>query len=127
MLKETCKRIVESAYGHYIVDIVLTTNINASRKKFDSIFTVPYTGTNAMGLHCSTGTGHSVIFLPFNASPTTVAHESWHCVWAVFEYIGDLFGNETAAYLLTDLMDQIIVFQKKSKKKPAKKKGRKKH
>lgn len=57
--------------------------------------------------------GRSYIFLPLDAPESTVAHEAWHIVYRIMNYIGvkDL-DDEIVAYHLDHLIEQIYKFKK---------------
>ena len=122
MRKEVHKRVNLDAYN-YILDVVLTDDIVATRKRYDKEFGTsviePKRLALSLGLHECDESGHSVLILKFDSQPGTLAHEAWHVIWYVYQYMGEgePFGNESVAYLLSHIVDSIIELQVEALKK----------
>jgi hypothetical protein len=60
----------------------------------------------------STIDGRTHMFFPFDSDPGTIAHEAWHVIYHMFDWIGVKdFDNEFTAYHVGYLVEQIHKFQ----------------
>lgn len=56
--------------------------------------------------------GRTHMFFPMDADPGTIAHEAWHVVYHMFDWVGVKdFDNEFTAYHLGYLVEQIHKFK----------------
>ena len=55
----------------------------------------------------------SFIFLPYDAPAGSIAHEAWHVVRRMMEHAGVELDNETVAYHLGYLVNQIFKFARR--------------
>ena len=105
-------------FCHYIFHVEITSDIVKSLKKYPSCEKVeidPDGNTGALTVHVLDDS-FSFIFLQPNASVGTIAHESWHGVMRMMEYVGVDVDHETVAYHLGFLVDKIFGFLRKRKK-----------
>jgi hypothetical protein len=70
--------------------------------------------TNAITVH-EVDTPLSMIFLPYNVSVDTIAHESWHVVHQIMNHVGVELDSETVAYHLGYLVGKIFEFVRNKK------------
>lgn len=56
----------------------------------------------------------SEIFFPFTTSAETIAHEAFHAVWHMVEYVGMKKDNECMAYHLGHLVGEIVKAKKEA-------------
>lgn len=109
--KESCSELSFDAFA-YEVHVVFTADVPGSRVKRDNIFG-KYDGSPALGLHSySPEEPFSYLFLRPDAHPSTIAHESWHCVRRMLHYCGAELENEVVAYHLGYLVGFIHERQK---------------
>ena len=93
----------------YIVHIEITSDMKKSLQKYKqtkSIETDDATG----GLAVHTDGSFSYIFLPYNTSVGDIAHEAWHVVKHMMDYVGVELDSETCAYHLGFLTNKIFRF-----------------
>ena len=57
--------------------------------------------------------GHTHIFMPFGVTDNTIAHECWHAVFEMFDYVAAGLDNESVAYHLGYLVEQVYDFKRK--------------
>lgn len=114
MRKNKIKVLDFSILGHYQVHIELSSNIRAALKKYKQTENVNMDDddedTDALAIHVK-NVSFSYIFLPHNARPGTIAHESWHVVRRMFEHVGADLEDEMVAYHIGYLVDQIVKMQ----------------
>ncbi len=99
----------------YNIEICLTNNIEAERNKLSEVqrFGYAYSEEISDGLHCYNRTiGLSVIYLTHKAGAGTIAHECWHCVFRMMQWIGAGTENEIIAYTLDYLVNQVFKLKK---------------
>lgn len=103
-------------FSHYIVHVEVTTDLKKSLAKYPA----PQAALRwyeendedlgeAITIH-EVGHGFSFIFLPYNVSVGSIAHESWHVVKNMMKYCGIELDSETVAYHLGYLVNQIFKF-----------------
>jgi hypothetical protein len=90
----------------YEVHIEVTNDMSASVLKYKYTKNVDVKNTTACAVHVD-GEALSFIFLPFNASPGTIAHESWHVIRRMVSYIGAELDNEMVAYHLGYITNEV--------------------
>lgn len=97
----------------YIMHIEITTNLKESMLKYEYTkdLGIDLTDTHAIAVHVE-DTGVSMIFLPYNASVGTIAHESYHAVRRMLKYVGAKMDNETVAHHLGYLTQKIFNFMR---------------
>ena len=115
-MKSRVKIIVFPVFCDYVVHVELTTDVAKSLSKYPSTKGVfQETGiTDAMSIHI-TNENFSYIFLRYNSSVGTIAHESWHVVKRMMEHVGIELDSETVAYHLGYLVNQIFRFARGKK------------
>jgi hypothetical protein len=110
-LKESRSQLSFDAF-EYGIHLVFSDDVVASRTKRDG-FLGKYDGGPAGGLHSYTPDGsYSYLFLRFNANPSVIAHEAWHCIRRMMVYCGAELENEVVAYHLGYLVGFIHERQK---------------
>ena len=60
----------------------------------------------------NTKNGWSYMFLNPQADEGTIAHESWHIIFEIMDYVGAKIENEVVAYHLGYLINKIHTFKK---------------
>jgi hypothetical protein len=118
-LKQRTKRFNFNPLPYHLI-VVVTNDIPASISKYG----LPDPRDPKMkacvfnGEHSSL----SVMFLPSDADVNTVAHESVHVIWNMFEYAEIKYDSELLAYYLGYLTEEIgeFVWYGEKQKKPAK-------
>ena len=95
-------------FSNYPVRLILTDNL--AKSATDREVPTPDVDADAFCFH--TNKGQSYIFLPHDAPEGTVAHEAWHIVHMVLDYVGAKDENEVVAYHLGYLVNKIYEFKK---------------
>lgn len=123
MAKEKAKKIKERRTTirinpfFYTVEVYVSDDIRESARKVGI-----ETNVNWEALHAGAENRLlSMIFLPEDAEPGTIAHECFHCVWHIMRQIGAEFENEVMAYTLTYLVTQVMDFAYRTKRTKASK------
>lgn len=109
---EKVKKIKIPTY-EYTFHIVKTDNINKSRSKRDNIIGNKWDWSPTIGgLHSyNESYPEAFIFLNPKETPGIIAHECYHGISRMFEYIGaDSVDEEIMAYTLGDIIDQVSKF-----------------
>lgn len=104
-LKEGDGYMEFDVYG-YRVHIVFTNDLQASRNKINTLIGGKCDVDGAAAIHASNG-NVSHIFFKWDATPEQIAHESWHCIRRLMEYIGATLENEIVAYHIGHLVGAI--------------------
>lgn len=103
----------------YSVYVILTEDVNRSRSGRSHFLgewqELPNTGAVHTGM---ANEGRSYIILPYDTKLDYIAHESFHCVWRIMEYIGACHNEEIMAYYLGYIVEQIALFVKKEMDEP---------
>lgn len=94
-------------YGaRFKLKVIVTENVNEARERYANEIGFPWKG-DAHAL-VSTDEARVWMFLPPLASPGVIAHESWHVVVHLWEYIGaKKVDEELDAYHLEYIVDKI--------------------
>lgn len=104
------KTVVRFPAWDYDVDVVFSTNVDASIKRRDDNHEE---GTaRAICMRSQTHPRCLIIF-PYRPKESTVAHESWHAVRRMLTYCGAEYDSETVAYHLGYLVQEITKFSRK--------------
>ncbi len=104
------KDVVFESFARYRVHVVFTDDVRKSCIKRYGICTADM-DADAFCRHAIDGRSH--LFLPMNVVEGTVSHEAWHVIYHMFSYVGVKdFDNETTAYHLGWLVEQIYKFKK---------------
>jgi len=101
----------------YKLTVIVSNDILKSRSKYDTILGRKYSNEFAGAIHDTNHDGNSYVFLKSDATPGTIAHESFHVIWELLDFIGANDNNELIAYLMTYIVNNIHVFIKKHWKK----------
>ncbi len=97
-------------FSYYIVHVEITSDVKKAMQKYEHTKCVPEEEiTDAMSIHVSNA-NVSFIFLKYNSSVGTIAHESWHVVSRMMKYMGVDIDSETVAYHLGYLTDEVFRF-----------------
>jgi hypothetical protein len=95
-------------FSDYIVHVEVTSDIVRAMKKYKHTKNVEDSRDDeACSVHVK-NENMSFIFLPLNAKAGTVAHECWHVVQRMMEYMGVELDSETVAYHLGYLVDEVF-------------------
>ena len=98
--------------SNYQIHVEVTSDLKKALAKYPqtkNIYEEEDITTDAMAVHVNND-GTSFIFLPPNASAGTIAHECWHVVRRMMDYLGIELGNEVVAYYLGYLVNRIFRF-----------------
>lgn len=97
----------------YAVHIEKTTDIGGSLKKYKYTrdLDIDLEDTQAIAVHVE-NQPTSMMFLPYNAPVGTIAHESWHVIRRMMEYMGVDDTNEAVAYHLGYLSQKVFDFMR---------------
>lgn len=100
----------------YIVHVEVTSDFKKSFSKYKSTREVNLDAndTRAMAVHVN-DISMSYVFLPPNASVGEIAHESWHVIRRMMEYMGVDDSNEAVAYHLGYLTQKIFNFVRRKR------------
>lgn len=106
------KMVVFGVWGNYTVHVILTDNIEQSFKKRFPGMHHGFDFTQAFHVIHKPSNGHSYLFFKRGDMPVgTIAHECWHAVHALLKHVDvDEFDNETVAYHLGYLVQQVVEF-----------------
>lgn len=94
--------------------IIYTNNITLSRKKINNKVGRPKheLGKNVDGLHSyHKADPDGFIFFTEESTIGTISHEIFHALWQMFKYYGCKLENETFAYHLGYMLDDILKFK----------------
>jgi hypothetical protein len=92
----------------YFVHIIFTENIARSRK---GRYGDEGSAEGAAALSSTAVGGHGHLFFQPSNTEGIIAHESWHAIYHMFEWLGAELDNEMVAYHLAYLVDRIISFK----------------
>ena len=99
----------------YLVHIEITSNVFKSMKKYPQTKDIANNATTyAVSVHVK-DTPFSMVFLPYNVSVGTIAHESWHVIKRMMGYCDVDLDSETVAYHLGYLVNKIFRFARGKK------------
>lgn len=119
--REKTKKLAFPVYD-YTVEIIITEDVEYSRIRRDYLIghSLEIHGGRLAGLHSfNPDSPTSYIFLPLNAAPGTITHETFHCVLRMMAWIGSVVENENFAYHQGYIVNEINKFiDKVSIKKP---------
>ena len=114
LLKEKIKEVWFAPY-EYLITVIITNNVLDSRTnrneklgELDKEFFTKY--TDALHNHNNSPEGH--IFLNENVTFGTIAHECYHAISRMFQWIGAEKEEEITAYHIGYLVDEIEKFKK---------------
>lgn len=107
---ERVKCICFPVFANYTVRVVLTPDVAKSRSARDSEIGNKYDGGDPLGIHAFNGNGDAWIFLPLTVEPGTVAHECFHCINRMMQWIQADLENEVVAYHLGFLVTEVSNF-----------------
>src|SRR5277367_3651673 len=99
MAKNKIIHIQFPVFCNYRVHVEITGDLAATCKKYPETTGVVIEDTDAICIHVK-GDSRSFVFIQFGCTPGTVAHESWHVVRRMMEYMGVELDNEVVAYHL---------------------------
>lgn len=99
-------KIIEFPVLNYTVHAETTKDLSKTVKRYPVTEDFDTTGTMACAIHID-NEGFSFLFLPYKCSPGVVAHESWHVIRRMAEWVGAELDNEMIAYHLGYLTDEV--------------------
>ena len=110
-MRSKIKHIEFPVFVSYSVHVEITSDISRSMNKYKQTRDIPFgDDTHAITVHVEDN-GLSFMFLPYNAPVCTIAHESWHVIKNMMEYVGIDLDSETVAYHLGYLVDKVVKFR----------------
>ena len=99
--------------GGYEVHIELSSDPEKALSKYPETKNAEWGAeTDGIAIHCK-DEGRSFVFLKHNASAGNVAHESWHVVRRMMNWLGVDLDNEAVAYHLGYLVNRIVEAQRR--------------
>ena len=108
-MKSRFANIEFPVFCHYTVHVEVSSDLGKSMKKYPQTKNIPdaddFNRNESCAVHLN-DEPFSFIFLPYNASVGTVAHESWHVIQRMMKYMGVDVENEVVAYHLGYLSRQ---------------------
>lgn len=102
----------------YIVHLIVTDDVTASRQKFDYELGSYDHDAHTIGMYSWPDNNNAVGYLFLDSALInygTIAHEAWHCVRIVLERAGAKLENEVVAYHLEYIVNEIHKFLQKKK------------
>ena len=109
-MKSRVKVITFPVLCDYIVHVEVTTDMKATFKKYKTPredWKEEYDNGNAFTSRAKSNPV-TFIFVRPNVSTGTIAHECWHAVVNIFEYVGANIDNELMAYHLGYLTNEVF-------------------
>lgn len=105
------KIITFPIYSEFQVHMIFTEDVDDS---YLNRYGVPRNGTVGCDALVKTAVGgHCHMFFTHGVSVGTMAHEAWHVVYSMFNYVGaDIDDNENAAYHLGYIVDAVYEFER---------------
>jgi hypothetical protein len=103
-------------FSGYTVHVEITSDIQKSLAKYPPTKCAidDENNTHAITIHVI-NEPFTFMFLPYNVSVGTIAHESWHAVKRMMEYMDVELDSETVAYHLGYSVDKIFRFARGKK------------
>lgn len=105
-MKESTANFYFPVFSTYEVHVILTDNVMDSRRLRDC-YLGPSDSERPPRALCESRPGHSWLFIHNKADQGTIAHESFHCVFALLNFIGARLDNEIVAYHLQYVVNQV--------------------
>jgi len=106
-------------FSKYTMHVEVTTDIQKSLAKYPeteyAMDGEENSNTHAIAVHIA-NEPFTFIFLPYNVSVGTIAHEAWHAIRRMMEYMDVDLDNETVAYHLGYSVDKIFNFVRGKRK-----------
>ena len=112
-MKSRIKLIEFPVFSGYIVHVEITSDVSKSVLRYPQTKNIE-DPTNAMAVHCK-DENFSFIFLKYNMDVGSIAHESWHVVRRMMNRMDVDLDNETVAYHLGYLTNEIFRFMRGKK------------
>ena len=110
-MRSKIKHVEFPVFVSYSVHIEITDDIPKSMRKYEQTRDIPFgDDTHAITVHVE-DSGLSFMFLPYNSPVGTIAHESWHVIKNMMEYLGVELDSETVAYHLGYLVEKVFKFR----------------
>jgi hypothetical protein len=94
-------------FADYTIHVIFTDSIARSRK---GRYGTEGAAEGAAAMSSVAVGGHGHLFFKRENSAGIIAHEAWHAIYRMFEYLGSELDNEMVAYHLTYLVDKILSF-----------------
>lgn len=100
-------------FSSYMVHVEVTSDLKKSMAKYPltKVAVDDYGDGDGVAIHVDKE-GFSFIFLRYNASVGDIAHESWHVVHRMMDFLGIELDHETAAYHLGYMVNKIFRFMR---------------
>jgi hypothetical protein len=105
------KVVTFPAFSGYRVYVVFSEDMRASYfKRYGE--TGLFDDPSVTALHSTRETGNAHLFYKIDTRAGVLAHEAFHAIYGMFDWAGvEQLDNETTAYHLGYLIDQIAKFQ----------------
>lgn len=115
-MKEKVIIIEFPVFCNYVVHVEVASDFHAAMQKYPATKNVPLADVQAIVIH-KDDASHSFMFLKPSANAGTIAHESYHIARRMLRYMGCDPDNETIAYHLGYIVNQITKFMRTVRKR----------
>jgi hypothetical protein len=115
MRNERSITVVFPVFGNYSIEIVVAKDATKARKERDDVygaFEGPF-----YALHSFNKEGNALLVFPQGVKIGTIAHECFHAVIAMMDWIGNDASNECAAYHTGYLTQKVYDFVRSRSKR----------
>ena len=110
-MRSKIKHVEFPVFVNYSVHVEVTDDIKRSMQKYEQTKNVPFgDDTLAITVHVEDN-GLSFMFLPYGGPVGIIAHESWHVIKRMMDYLGVELDSETVAYHLGYLVEKVFNFR----------------
>ena len=114
-MKNKITTIEFPVFGDYFIHVEIFSDLQKTLLKYPQTQSIEdEEGTDALTVH-PRNEPVSFIFLKYNSSAGTIAHESWHAIRRMMQYFGVDIESETVAYHLGYLVNRITQFKRTGK------------
>jgi hypothetical protein len=111
-MKNKISILTFSVFSGYGVHIELTKDLVKTISKYEDTKDIPLS-MNTEAICIEIDKGISYMFLPYNPTPDIIAHESWHAVKNMMEFVGINLDSETVAYHLGFVVNEVHKLRRK--------------
>ena len=109
-MKTRKTRIIFPVFSNYAVCVIVTSDTHKAALKYPHLKSLAENGETEGPCVFSSNTHRCYMFLPPNANIRTVAHESWHAIKGMFNFMEINLDHECVAYHLGYLTQKVYSF-----------------